>query len=222
MHGGELYITGRHKEILFVNGQNYYPHDLESLVLDVPGVELGKIVVTGIRAPGADTDQLVVFVLHRGDMDDFVGLAQQVAHRIGEHAGLEVTAVVPVRRIPKTTSGKVQRHLLEEEYLAGEHDAELAELRTLAAQRSDKHEAGTSIEAQLQQFCDGELEGRKIGPNDSLFDVGVSSIKLMAIHERIEERWPGLLDITDIFDHPSIAELAQLIAGRQAGAGAER
>jgi acyl-CoA synthetase (AMP-forming)/AMP-acid ligase II/aryl carrier-like protein len=223
MHAQQLYITGRHKEILFVNGQNYYPHDLESLVLDVPGVELGRIVVSGIRAPGADTDELVVFILHRGDdMAAFLPVAQQVAHRIGEHAGLEVTAVVPVRRIPKTTSGKVQRHLLEEQYLAGANAPELAQLRALAAQHSAPLEAGTSIEAQLQRFCDRELEGRRIGPNDSLFDVGVSSIKLMAIHERIEERWPGLLDITDIFDHPSIAELARLIAGRQAGAGPER
>jgi len=215
IHGGELYITGRHKEILFVNGQNYYPHDLESLVLEVPGVELGKIVVTGIRAPGADTDQLVVFVLYRGELPDFLGLSQRVAHLIGEHAGLEVDAVVPVRRIPKTTSGKIQRHLLEEEYLAGAYDTEVAQLRSLAAEHSAPLEAGTSIEAQLQQFCDRELEGRRIGPNDSLFDVGVSSIKLMAIHERIEERWPGLLDITDIFDHPSVADLAHCIESRQ-------
>ena len=50
MHEGELYITGRHKEILFVNGQNYYPHDLEAVALEVPGIELGKIVVSGVRA----------------------------------------------------------------------------------------------------------------------------------------------------------------------------
>jgi len=46
---GELYVTGRHKEILFVNGQNYYPHDLESLTHDIEGLDLGKIVVAGVR-----------------------------------------------------------------------------------------------------------------------------------------------------------------------------
>jgi aryl carrier-like protein len=219
IHDGELYITGRHKEILFVNGQNYYPHDLEAVALQVPGVELGKLVVSGVRAAGAESDALVVFLLHRGELADFLPLAQRVARRIGEHAGLEVTAVVPVRRIPKTTSGKVQRHLLEEEYLGGTYDAELAQLRELAAQAGVQLDGSSSIAAQLQAICDAALAGRRIGPNDSLFDVGVSSLKLMAIHEQVQQRWPGAVEVTDIFDHPSIAELARLIETRLEGSG---
>jgi acyl-CoA synthetase (AMP-forming)/AMP-acid ligase II len=217
IHEGELYITGRHKEILFVNGQNYYPHDLEAVALEVPGVELGKIVVSGVRAAGAEGDELVVFILHRGELTEFLPLARAVARRIGEHTGLEVGAVVPVRRIPKTTSGKVQRHLLEEEYLAGAHAAELAALRELAVRQGAPLEGASTIEAELQAICDAALTGRRIGPHDSLFDVGVSSLKLVAIHEQVEQRWPGAVDVTDIFDHPSIAELARLIESRREG-----
>ncbi len=215
IHEGELYITGRHKEILFVNGQNYYPHDLEAVALAVPGVELGKIVVSGVRAAEAEGDELVVFVLHRGELADFLPIARQVARRIGEHAGLEVSAVVPVRRIPKTTSGKVQRHLLEEEYLAGANAADLASLRELALQQGAPLHDASTVEAELQAICDAALAGRRIGPHDSLFDVGVSSLKLVAIHEQVEQRWPGMVDVTDIFDHPSIAELARLIESRR-------
>jgi acyl-CoA synthetase (AMP-forming)/AMP-acid ligase II len=221
VHERELYITGRHKEILFVNGQNYYPHDLEAVALEVPGIELGKIVISGVRASGAESDALVVFVLNRGELADFLPLAQRVARQIGEHAGLAVDAVVPVRRIPKTTSGKVQRHLLEEEYLAGANDADLATLRTLAAATGVRLDGGSGVEAELQAICDSALEGRHIQPNDSLFDVGVSSLKLVGMQERIEQRWPGLIDVTDIFDHPSIAELARLIETRQQGSGAK-
>jgi acyl-CoA synthetase (AMP-forming)/AMP-acid ligase II len=219
IHAGELYITGRYKEILFVNGQNYYPHDLEALALEVPGVELGKIVVSGVRAAGAESDELVVFVLHRGELAEFVPLARAVARRIGEHTGLEVGAVVPVRRIPKTTSGKVQRHLLEEEYLAGDNAADLAALRELATQQGAPLDGASTVEAELQAICDAALAGRRIGPHDSLFDVGVSSLKLVAIHEQVELRWPGTVDVTDIFDHPSIAELAQLIESRRERSG---
>ena len=219
IHAGELYITGRHKEILFVNGQNYYPHDLEALALEVPGVELGKIVVSGVRAAGAESDELVVFVLHRGELAEFVPLARAVARRIGEHTGLEVAAVVPVRRIPKTTSGKVQRHLLEEEYLAGENATDLAALREFAAQQGASLDGASTVEAELQGICDAALDGRRIGAHDSLFDVGVSSLKLVAIHEQVEQRWPGAVDVTDIFDHPSIAELARLIESRREGSG---
>jgi acyl-CoA synthetase (AMP-forming)/AMP-acid ligase II/aryl carrier-like protein len=216
VHAGNLYVTGRFKEILFVNGQNYYPHDLEALTLDLPGLELGKIAVSGVRAPGAEADQLVAFVLFRGEMPDFLPLAQQVARRIGEHAGLEVGAVVPVRRIPKTTSGKVQRHLLEVEYLAGANDAELAQLRALAAQRGASLDGRNPLEGELQALCDEVLEGRRIDAGDSLFEAGVSSITLMSLHERIEARWPGVLDITDLFDHPSIRELADHLASKLA------
>jgi len=211
IHQGELYVTGRHKEILFVNGQNYYPHDLERIAEEVPGLELGKVVVAGVRPIGAQADELLVFVLHRADMAGFVPLARQVAARIGEHAGVEVSAVVPVRRIPKTTSGKFQRHLLEQEYLAGAFTGELAELERLRAHEPAARVDGSEITQLLRGICEQELEGRSIDVDESLFDVGTSSLKLIAIHERIERLWPGLVDVTDIFDHPSIAALARFL-----------
>ncbi len=128
---GELFITGRAKEILFVNGQNYYPHDLEAIAQAVEGLDLGKVVVAGVRPTGAQTDLIIVFVLHRGDSKDFLPVATAVSKLINEHTGLEVADVVPVKRIPKTTSGKIQRHLLEESYIAGEFASELAELAAL-------------------------------------------------------------------------------------------
>jgi acyl-CoA synthetase (AMP-forming)/AMP-acid ligase II len=231
VHQGELYITGRDKEILFVNGQNYYPHDLERVAETVPGLELGKVAVAGVRAPGAQADELVVFVLHRADMAEFLPLARRVAARIGEHTGLEVGAMVPVRRIPKTTSGKFQRHLLEQEYLDGAFSAELAELARLRALEPAARVDGNAITQQLRGICEQELDGRSIDPDESLFDIGASSLKLIAIHERIERLWPGLVDVTDIFDHPSIAALASFIeqklgaappaAGQQPVAGLE-
>ena len=211
IHQGELYITGRHKEILFVNGQNYYPHDLERIAEEVPGLELGKVVVAGVRPIGAQADELLVFVLHRADMAGFLPLARQVAARIGEHAGVEVSAVVPVRRIPKTTSGKFQRHLLEQEYLAGAFTGELAELERLRAHEPAARVDGSEITQLLRGICEQELEGRSIDVDESLFDVGTSSLKLIAIHERIERLWPGLVDVTDIFDHPSIGALARFL-----------
>ena len=211
IHQGELYVTGRHKEILFVNGQNYYPHDLERIAEEVPGLELGKVVVAGVRPIGAQADELLVFVLHRADMAGFLPLARQVAARIGEHAGVEVSAVVPVRRIPKTTSGKFQRHLLEQEYLAGAFTGELAELERLRAHEPAARVDGSEITQLLRGICEQELEGRSIDVDESLFDVGTSSLKLIAIHERIERLWPGLVDVTDIFDHPSIAALARFL-----------
>lgn len=211
---GDLYITGRAKEIIFVNGQNYFPHDLESIALRAPGIELGKIVVAGVRPRGAQADQIVVFILHRSDAAAFLPTATEVTRLINEHTGLEVAEIVPVKRIPKTTSGKVQRHLLEQAYVEGEFAAELAELAQLrGAQRAPAVTTGSEIEAKLKAICDTEL-GRPIGLADNLFEIGASSLKLIAIHESIDREYPGVIDLTELFDYPTISELAAFIAGK--------
>ena len=211
-HQDELYISGRAKEIIFVNGQNYYPHDIESIAQRVEGLELGKVVAAGVRPADSQTEQLVVFILHRGGMDEFLPLATQVSRLINEQTGLEVSHVVPVKRIPKTTSGKIQRHLLEESLVDGEFGAELKELAALrATERGGGAETGglTEIEDKLTTICNTALQGKRVGVNDNLFEIGASSLKLIEIHERIDHEYPGLVDLTELFDFPTIGELAR-------------
>lgn len=215
---GDLFITGRAKEILFVNGQNYYPHDLEGIAQAAQGLDLGKVVVAGVRPASVQTDQIIVFVLHRGDIKDFLPVANEVAKLINERTGLEVADVVPVKRIPKTTSGKIQRHLLEEAYLAGEFAAEQGELAALrAALRGPAAASRSDIEEKIRNICDAALEGKKLDLHDNLFEVGASSLKLIEIHEQIDREFPGQIDLTELFDFPTIAELAARLEGKLAG-----
>jgi acyl-CoA synthetase (AMP-forming)/AMP-acid ligase II/acyl carrier protein len=219
VNDGELYITGRAKEIIFVNGQNYYPHDLENIAQRAEGLELGKVVAAGAKPRDAQIEQLVVFVLHRGDMKDFLPTATQVSRLINENTGLEVAEVIPVKRIPKTTSGKIQRHLLEESYVGGEFDAELGELRTLReAQRGTETTSRSAIEEQLKTIVDAALEGKRVGLHDNLFEIGASSLKLIEIHENIDKDYPGLVDLTELFDFPTVAELAAHLETKLAAA----
>jgi acyl-CoA synthetase (AMP-forming)/AMP-acid ligase II/aryl carrier-like protein len=218
LKGGKLYITGRAKEIIFVNGQNYYPHDIESIAIRADGLELGKVVAAGVRAKGASTDDLILFVLHRMDMKEFLPIATQVARLVNEHTGLEVAHVVPVKRVPKTTSGKIQRHLLEEDYFNGVYAAELTELAALrAAQEAAGGAKVTSneIERKIKDVCDAALE-RNIDVNDNLFEIGASSLKLIEIHEQIDRIYPGLVDLTEMFDFPTISELSRHLEGKLA------
>ncbi len=215
---GDLYVTGRAKEIIFVNGQNYYPHDLEAIAQHVEGLELGKVVAAGARKRDSDVEQLVLFVLHRGALEDFVPLATAAARVINEQTGLEVADVVPVKRIPKTTSGKIQRHLLEQSYTDGEFDAELAALSALRAERGTAHaDARTEIEAKLKAICDAALGGKRVSVDDNLFELGASSLKLIEIHEQIDREYPGKIDLTELFDFPTIAELARHLESKLAG-----
>ena len=206
---GSLYITGRSKEIIFVNGQNYYPYDLENIAQRAPGLDLNKVVAAGVAKPGTQGEQLVVFVLHRGSLEEFLPTAAAVTRLINEHTGLEVAQVIPVKRIPKTTSGKVQRHLLEQAHIEGEFDADLSALEALREAHHGPHVTGSALEAQLQTICETALPGKRIEVNDNLFEIGASSLKLIEIHENIDRDFPGLIDLTELFDHPTIADLAK-------------
>ena len=213
---GNLYITGRAKEIIFVNGQNYYPHDIEGIAQNAAGLELGKVVAAGARPRGAESDELTLFVLHRGSLADFLPVATEVAALVNERAGLEVKHVVPVKRIPKTTSGKVQRVALEEAFVNGEFDAELAELAALKGAKAAPGDAtpASALAEKLRTICEGALPGKRIEVDDNLFEIGASSLTLIQIHEEIDREFPGLVDLTELFDHPTIAALARHLEGK--------
>jgi len=208
-HEGGLYIAGRSKDIIFINGQNYYPHDLENIAQRAPGLDLNKVVAAGAAKPGAQGEELVVFVLHRGDLPEFLPTVAAVNRLINEHTGIEVSHVIPVKRIPKTTSGKVQRHLLEKSYGEGEFDADIAALSALRSAHAGSHVSGSELEARLQTIAETALPGKRIEVTDNLFEIGASSLKLIEIHENIDRDYPGLIDLTELFDHPTIADLAK-------------
>ncbi len=213
---GQLVITGRQKDIIIVNGQNYYPHDIEEIVADIDELDLGKVVVAGATPTSSGTEELLVFILFRQDIADFAGLALQVRNVIGEHIGLEVDHVIPVSRIPKTTSGKVQRAHLLRDYLEGEFDDVLAQLGPAPGSGVDDDE----LVAELELICREFSKERSIGPDDNLFEVGVSSLTLTEIVLAIDERYPGKLDISDLFDYPTLREIAAFLRRDPANDGA--
>jgi len=140
----------------------------------------------------------------------FVPLATRAMHLVNEHAGVEVARVVPVKRIPKTTSGKLQRTALARAYEAGEFAAEIAEFDAAwqAAHGPGRAAAG-QIELQIKAIVDDALPGKHVDVDENLFEVGASSLTLIQIHEKIDEFYPGQVDLTELFDFPTISQLAR-------------
>lgn len=203
---GQLVITGRQKDIIIVNGQNYYPHDIEEIVARLDGLDLNKVVVAGATPKGGQTEELIAFILYRQSVEDFSPMIEAVRDIVGEQTGLAIDNVIPVSRIPKTTSGKVQRSKLLQAYFDGEFDEVLGELKP-----GDAGSVATDedpLVAELEVICREFSKDRKIGPDDNLFEVGVSSLTLTEIVLAIDEKHPGKLDISDLFDYPTLREIA--------------
>lgn len=227
LRDGALYITGRLKDLVIVNGQNLYPHDLEESLQAALGVDALRVAVAPVQREGA-AEEAAVFMVHRGDPADFADTAVAARQHLSDVYGIGVDLVVPVHKIPRTTSGKVQRAQLAGDLLAGAFDEALAVLSPAAPASASQDQAPEpdsegaagpeEIEAMMCGYCAEVLDGLRFGPEDNLFEQGMSSIDLAEIHGLIEVRYPGGLDIRDFFDQPTIRGLAGVLSERiQAG-----
>jgi acyl-CoA synthetase (AMP-forming)/AMP-acid ligase II len=194
MIDGELVVTGRVKEILFVAGQNHYPQDIDLVIAQHAGVDLGKAAAAGTRPPHAATDDVLVFLLHKDDdLAAFAQTARTIRRVVNERMALPVAAVIPVRQFPKTTSGKVQRFALARDYEDGRFAGVLRELDALDAGPSSAT-AVTDLEQTLLAICQAALPSRKLSPDDNLFELGTGSLTLAQIYEKVEATYPGYLE----------------------------
>lgn len=106
---GELYVTGRRKELIIVRGRNIHPHDVESAVraAAIPAIRPGGIAAVGVELDGAE--QLALVVELRGAPGDLDALAAEVRQIVAAHdLHLAQLAIVGKAAIPKTTSGKLR------------------------------------------------------------------------------------------------------------------
>jgi acyl-CoA synthetase (AMP-forming)/AMP-acid ligase II len=122
IHGGELYITGRLKEMIIIRGLNHYPQDIEmTLERCDPACAVGSRVAFALEADGEE--RLAVAVeLEAHARHDFHRLASLIRREVQQQHELAVELVLFARRglLPKTSSGKIQRSRCRADFLAGQ------------------------------------------------------------------------------------------------------
>jgi fatty-acyl-CoA synthase len=118
MVDGELFVTGRKKDLIILNGRNYDPQSIEWVVAEVPGVRMGNVIA--FSRPGQSTEELVI-VAETKEKLDLQALATQIREAIREHHQMNPADIVllPAGALPKTTSGKLQRQKARTQYIEG-------------------------------------------------------------------------------------------------------
>jgi fatty-acyl-CoA synthase len=114
---GELFVTGRKKDVVIVHGRNYEPQSIEWVVERVDGVRPGNVVA--FSRPAAATEELVLVCETRAEPSE--ELRRAIVSRVNEELSLAVADVVllPAGTLPKTSSGKLQRRKTREQYVDG-------------------------------------------------------------------------------------------------------
>jgi fatty-acyl-CoA synthase len=123
LHAGELFLTGRAKEILLVRGRNYAPADLELAVANLADVRQGCVAAASHLPPGRETEAVVLFVEHGKGVPQarHAALRARAREAVLARVGLAVDAVLVLApgTLPRTSSGKIRRGEAMKRYLTG-------------------------------------------------------------------------------------------------------
>ncbi|MFH9176777.1 amino acid adenylation domain-containing protein [Streptomyces albogriseolus] len=135
LRDGELYITGRAKDVIIVNGVNHYSHEIEACVEELPYAERSFTAAVAVRTdPSSPTDELALFLhLTPEATADEARALREIAGKVTREIGVSPSFLIPVARdaVPKTEIGKIQRTRLRKGFEAGDFDDEVRRTQLL-------------------------------------------------------------------------------------------
>jgi len=121
MSGGYIFIVGRAKDMIIINGRNYWPQDIEWAVEQLPGFKSGDIAAFAITGPSGEETPAVLVHCRVSDPEERGRLRDDIRARVHAITGITpVVELVPPRTLPRTSSGKLSRTKARSLYLSGE------------------------------------------------------------------------------------------------------
>jgi len=151
---GELYICGRAKDLIILNGKNYYPQDIELVVSKIDGIRDGQCVAfSRLDATGAEIGVVVAEA-----RKDTTGLAAKLVSAVRAELGLSIAEVHFIKRgtLPKTSSGKVRRRECKKRLEAGELELLTG---TESESESDTKAAAHAPSMRTKETTQGVIDG---------------------------------------------------------------
>jgi fatty-acyl-CoA synthase len=121
LSGGYIFIVGRAKDMIIINGRNHWPQDIEWAVEQLPGFKSGDIAAFAITGPSGEETPAVLVHCRTNDADERSRLRDDIRERVRAITGISpVVELIPPRTLPRTSSGKLSRTKARNLYLSGE------------------------------------------------------------------------------------------------------
>jgi|GEM_PF-448152 len=210
---GQLYITGRAKEVIFIDGMSYYPNDIEWAAEDCPGISFEKIAVCGVYNHYLQQDSVLCFVVFKRPLEEFLPLVTGLKDHMVQKIGIEMDHVIPVLHIPKTTSGKIQRHILKNDFLEGKYDEVLEEMERLLQEQGAIEAPLTfgEVHDRVMGSFEEVLGRSRLGEDENFFDLGGDSIKAGQVKLKLQKKLGRKIDDSAMFKFPTIHALTDFL-----------
>ena len=234
LRAGELFVTGRLKDLIIIRGRNYYPQDIElSLDLAHEAIRAGNVAAFAVEVAGEEklvvTAEIKRTYLRQLDVDE---VTKAIRQAVAQNHELQIHAITLLKTgsIPKTSSGKIQRHACKARYLDGSLNV-VGEYKSLAEngrlpQENDGNKgeqpfAPTGFNQKQNQIQNWLIENlaQRLNISASEIDIyepfassGLNSLAAVSLSADLEDWLEIKISPTIVYDYPNIAELAVYLA----------
>ncbi len=221
---GELFITGRMKDLIIIRGRNLYPQDVEATIERShpafrPGCNAAFSMEVGGQERLVAVQEVVGEVIGSEHFDDIIGdLCRAVSD---EHeVQLYAVAFIGAGTIPKTSSGKIQRRACKEEFLNGSLSFLYKWQARDAQEVKDDHSNAVPLPGDagaIRRWLVSELAAKlgvdssELDPHQSIARYGIDSLMAVEFKHSIETNLKAALPINDLLHNYSIDQLAEQI-----------
>ncbi len=246
-HDGELYVTGRLKDIIIMRGRNHYPQDIEATVRKVigestgqstgqsAGQSAGQCAAFSAPAPRGESLAIVAEMPRHAGTDDLADLVRSIRRHVIDIHEIDPRHVLLVRpaTVPMTTSGKIQRSKCRQMFDAGEIQARYRYDRSSASEQTpiaiaalphpasvvDRPVVDSTLRAWLSEWLISRagVEPHLIEDDKPFSDYGLDSMTAVELSGELED-WTGI-ELTPIvaWNHPTIEKMAEFITDQFCG-----
>ncbi|MES2825582.1 MAG: AMP-binding protein, partial [Pseudomonadota bacterium] len=214
MHHGQLFISGRMKDVLIIKGRNYYPQDIEGVAYHSSnGLNQGGAAAFEVHGRAVLVQEVDV---RSQKQFDYAYACSNIQSAIYEHFEILLDDIVFVRarKISKTSSGKIQRALTKKQYMSGDINA-LYSLKAATIQYAQQPVAPTTaltaLEERLCCLWQEVLGIECISIDDNFLMLGGHSLFATRLITKISQDLNCHISIKDLFQSLTIRNLAAII-----------
>ncbi|MCC6498806.1 MAG: amino acid adenylation domain-containing protein [Anaerolineales bacterium] len=233
LQNGELFITGRLKDLIIIHGSNHYPQDIELTVeASHPALQSSAGAAFSVTENGKEQLVIVQEVTRQGRSADVNEVASAIRQAVAEKHDLQVFAIALVKpmSIPKTSSGKIQRRATKADFLNGELElvgewkskAANAQMSKAANGQMGKWASGQTVRgvssSEIQSFLLSrvasmlEMDASAIDPRQPFTYYGLGSVQAVSLTGDLESFLNRKLSPTLAWDYPTIESLSNFLA----------
>nr|AGZ05274.1 McyG [Nostoc sp. 152] len=216
LHNGELFLTGREKQEIIINGINYFAHEIETTIEELNGVAISYTAAFAVFDQNRETDLLVItFSPESNNLEQRVKLVREIRSHLTQKVGIAPAYVIPLEAelVPKTSIGKVQKAKLKKDFEQGLFATYIQEINEYLVKERNKIQSLPQSENERQiagVWCE-VLQLSSVGLHDNFFELGGHSLHLIRVQNLLEKLFDRQLPIAEMFKNSTVATLANFL-----------